>query len=93
MVQQLLDELHGDESIELFHVDSRLSRDVDDIASASLRKLALLLGYCIKAVWVRLRRGARGGVQGPGGTKVRDRRARPSPPLVPPSTPRLRSAS
>ena len=58
MVQQLLDELHGDESIELFHVDSRLSRDVDDIASASLRKLALLLGYCIKAVWVRLRRGA-----------------------------------
>jgi len=58
MVQQLLDELSGDESIELFHVDSRLSRDVDDIASASLRKLALLLGYCIKAVWVRLRRGA-----------------------------------
>jgi len=58
MVQQLLDELHGDESIELFHVNSRLSRDVDDIASASLRKLALLLGYCIKAVWVRLRRGA-----------------------------------
>jgi len=58
MVQQLLDELHGDESIELFHVDSRLSRDVDDIASASLRKLALLLGYCIKAVWVRLRCGA-----------------------------------
>jgi len=58
MVQQLLDELYGDESIELFHVDSRLSRDVDDIASASLRKLALLLGYCIKAVWVRLRCGA-----------------------------------
>jgi len=58
MVQQLLDELSGDESIELFHVDSRLSRDVDDIASASLRKLALLLGYCIKAVWLRLRRGA-----------------------------------
>ncbi|MDP6795507.1 MAG: glycosyltransferase family 4 protein [Verrucomicrobiota bacterium] len=58
MVQQLLDELRGDESIKVFHVDSRLSRDVDDIASASLRKLGLLLGYCLKAVWLRLRCGA-----------------------------------
>ena len=58
MVQQLLDELCDDESIKVFHVDSRLSRDVDDIASASLRKLGLLLGYCLKAVWLRLRRGA-----------------------------------
>ena len=57
MVQQLLDELRDDETIEVFHVDSRLSKDVDDIASASLRKLGLLLGYCLKAVWLRLRHG------------------------------------
>jgi len=59
MVQQLLDELRSgdDQSIEVFHVDSRLSKDVDDIASASLRKLGLLLGYCLKAVWLRLRHG------------------------------------
>ena len=39
MVQQLLDELRSgdDQSIEIFHVNSRLSKEVDDIASASLR--------------------------------------------------------
>ncbi|MDP6306978.1 MAG: hypothetical protein QGH02_06515, partial [Verrucomicrobiota bacterium] len=57
MVQQLLDELHNDETIEVFHVDSRLSRDVDDIASASPRKLLLIFRYCLKAIWLRLRHG------------------------------------
>ena len=54
-VQQLLDELRSgdDQSIEIFHVNSRLSIEIDDIASASLRKLRLLLGYCLKAegIW------------------------------------------
>jgi len=59
MVQQLLDELRGDESIEHFHVDSRLSKDIDDIASASPRKLVLLFRYCLQAVWLRLRHGVR----------------------------------
>jgi len=60
MVQQLLDELRSgdDQLVEVFHVNSRLSKEVDDIASASLRKLGLLLGYCLKAVWLRLRHGA-----------------------------------
>ena len=57
MVQQLLDELRDDETIEVFHVDSRLSRDVDDIASASPRKLLLIFRYCLKAIWLRLRHG------------------------------------
>lgn len=57
MVQQLLDELRNDESIEVYHVDSRLSKDIDDIASASPRKFVLLLGYCLKAVLLRLLRG------------------------------------
>ena len=58
MVQQLLDELRDDETIEVFHVDSRLSKDVDDIASASPRKLLLIFRHCFKAVWLRLRHGA-----------------------------------
>ena len=58
MVQQLLDELRDDETIEVFHVDSRLSKDVDDIASASPRKLLLIFRHCLKAVWLRLRHGA-----------------------------------
>jgi glycosyltransferase involved in cell wall biosynthesis len=58
MVQQLLDELRDDETIEVFHVDSRLSKDIDDIASASPRKLLLIFRYCLKAVWLRLRHGA-----------------------------------
>ena len=57
MVQQLLDELRDDETIEVFHVDSRLSRDVDDIASASPRKLLLIFRYCLNAIWLRLRHG------------------------------------
>ena len=57
MVQQLLDELRNDKSIEVYHVDSRLSKDIDDIASASPRKFVLLLGYCLKAVLLRLLRG------------------------------------
>ena len=58
MVQQLLDELreNGGDDIEVFHVDARLSRDIDDIASASLRKLILLLRYCFRAIWLRIRR-------------------------------------
>ena len=58
MVQQLLDELRDDETIEVFHVDSRLSKDIDDIASVSPRKLLLIFRYCLKAVWLRLRHGA-----------------------------------
>ncbi len=57
MVQQLLDELHDDETIEVFHVDSRLSKDVNNIASASPRKLVLIFRYCLEAIWQRLRHG------------------------------------
>ena len=60
MVQQLLDELCGEggDGIEVFHVDARLSRDIDDIASASPRKLFLLLRFCLRAIWLRISRGA-----------------------------------
>ena len=39
-------------------MDARLSRDIDDIASASPRKLFLLLRYCLRAIWLRISRGA-----------------------------------
>jgi len=59
MVQQLLDELCENNAgdIEVFHVDARLSRDINDIASASPRKLFLLLRYCLRAIWLRISRG------------------------------------
>jgi len=60
MVQQLLDELceHSGSDLEVFHVDARLSKDIDDIASASPRKLFLLFRYCLRAIWLRLTKGA-----------------------------------
>ena len=60
MVQQLLDELRGEggDGIEVFHVDARLSRDIDDIASASPRKLLLLLRFCLRArVYIHMLQG------------------------------------
>jgi glycosyltransferase involved in cell wall biosynthesis len=60
MVQQLLDELreHSESDLEVFHVDARLSKNIDDIASASPRKLFLLFRYCLRAIWLRLTKGA-----------------------------------
>ena len=60
MVQQLLDELreHSGSDLEVFHVDARLSKNIDDIASASPRKLFLLFRYCLRAIWLRLTKGA-----------------------------------
>jgi glycosyltransferase involved in cell wall biosynthesis len=60
MVQQLLDELceHSGSDLEVFHVDARLSKDIDDIAAASPRKLFLLFRYCLRAIWLRLTKGA-----------------------------------
>ena len=56
MVKQLLEELQEDNGgvIDVFHVDARLSKDIDDIASVSLRKLFLLFSYCMRAIFLRL---------------------------------------
>lgn len=60
MVQQLLDELQEDKGgvINVFHIDARLSKDIDDIASVGLRKFFLLLSYCMRAIWLRVMKGA-----------------------------------
>ncbi len=56
MVKQLIEELQEDNGgvIDVFHVDARLSKDIDDIASVSLRKLFLLFSYCMRAIFLRI---------------------------------------
>ena len=60
MVQQLLNELQegNDSTIDVFHIDARLSKDIDDIASVGLRKFFLLFSYCMRAIWLRIAKGA-----------------------------------
>ena len=43
--------------VECYHVNARLSQTVQDIGGFQLRKLGLLLGYCVQAVWIRFRYG------------------------------------
>ena len=60
MVQQLLNELQEGKgsTIDVFHIDARLSKDIDDIASVGLRKFLLLFSYCMRAIWLRVMKGA-----------------------------------
>jgi glycosyltransferase involved in cell wall biosynthesis len=43
--------------IECYHVNSRLSQKLEDIGDFRLGKFALLLGYCLQAIWCRFRYG------------------------------------
>lgn len=43
--------------IECFHVNARLSEDLEDVGRARWQKILLLLRYCFKAVTIRLRHG------------------------------------
>lgn len=45
---------HG---IECYHVNARFSKQLEDIGDFRVGKLLLLLGYCLKAIWVRFRYG------------------------------------
>ncbi len=46
------------EPVECYHVNARLSKDLQDVGSARWRKLFLLAGYCLQALWLRVRHGA-----------------------------------
>lgn len=46
-------------NIECYHVNSRFSRDMEDIGEFRMEKLWLLLFYCFEALWCRFRYGAR----------------------------------
>src|SRR5215813_6836672 len=43
--------------IECYHINSRLSRRLEDIGDFRPAKFLLLLGYCIQAIWCRMRYG------------------------------------
>jgi glycosyltransferase involved in cell wall biosynthesis len=60
MVQLLLEKL-GDAAgeFEVYHVDSRFSKGMEDIGSFRPAKIGSLLKYCFQAIWLRLRYGVR----------------------------------
>lgn len=68
MVQLMLDGFGGDRrsphgteakpaafGIECYHVNARLSRTTQEIGSFQARKVPLLIGYCLQAIWCRFR--------------------------------------
>jgi glycosyltransferase involved in cell wall biosynthesis len=58
MVQQLVEHLMapGGE-IKCFHVNPRVSTEMEDIGSFRWKKIALILGNCLKAIWMRFQHG------------------------------------
>ena len=56
--ERLSGEISADE-LQLYHVNSRLSADTAEIGQPGLRKLFLLVGYGLEAVWCRWRYGVR----------------------------------
>ena len=44
--------------IECFHVNARISKNLEDIGGVRFAKLFLLLWHCLQAVWCRFRHGA-----------------------------------
>jgi len=47
----------ADYGIECYHVNTRLSQKLEDIGDFRIGKFFLLLGYCLEAIWCRLRYG------------------------------------
>ncbi len=47
------------DEMECYHVNARLSRQLEDIGDLRIGKFFLLLGYCLQAIWCRFRYGVR----------------------------------
>jgi glycosyltransferase involved in cell wall biosynthesis len=43
---------------ECYHINTRLSRDLEDVGHAQLHKGVLLINYCVRALWLRIARRA-----------------------------------
>lgn len=53
-----LTRLHRAEStVECYHVNARLSQNLEDIGDLRIGKFILLMGYCLQAIWCRMRYG------------------------------------
>lgn len=70
MVQLMLTGFGGDQrsrratpavpyGIACYHVNARLSRQLDDIGDFRFGKFLLLIGYCLQAIWYRFRWGVK----------------------------------
>ncbi len=73
MVRLMLDGLGGDRrrrtpggaptaaslAVECYHVNARVSKELEDIGDFRLSKLFLLFGYCFQAIWCRFRYGVK----------------------------------
>jgi glycosyltransferase involved in cell wall biosynthesis len=69
MVQLMLEGFGGDRrhadgapnpsryGIDCYHVDARLSHNLEDIGDFRFKKVVLLLGFCWQAIWCRVRHG------------------------------------
>lgn len=70
MVQLMLEGFGGDQrkarrraaapsphGIECYHVNARVSKELEDIGGIRTGKLFLLFGYCLQAIWCRVRYG------------------------------------
>jgi glycosyltransferase involved in cell wall biosynthesis len=51
--------LPGSRGILCYHVNSRVSRDLEDVGSTRYGKIFLILGHCLEAIWCRYRYGVR----------------------------------
>src|SRR5579859_2486805 len=70
MVQLMLEGLGGDHrlksrpvvyspfEIECFHVNARVSKNLEDVGGIRITKLFLLFWHCLQALWCRFRYGA-----------------------------------
>ncbi|HTD88545.1 MAG TPA: hypothetical protein VK850_18370, partial [Candidatus Binatia bacterium] len=56
MVQLLLDGLKGS-AIRVYHVNARLSDDLEDIGRMRWLKVFALFRYCLQAIWLRVTQG------------------------------------
>ncbi len=45
--------------VTCYHVNARLSRDLEQIGELRPKKILLLFGYCVSAIWCRFRYGAK----------------------------------
>ncbi len=57
MVEILLEGLRSDERFEVYHVDARVSDDLEDLGSFRPQKFIRLFKCILQAWWLRLRRG------------------------------------
>lgn len=56
---QSIPEASNSYDITCYHVNARLSRDLEQIGELRPKKILLLFGYCLKAIWCRFRYGAK----------------------------------